>query len=90
VHFTCIGCPAKVPGPDKRGQVLQKVEWARLQIAYYQREGLTAEVHSLEQMLRSAADELREMDEIERYRRDVAENRFYGAQHQRERHLAER
>jgi hypothetical protein len=37
---------------------------------HYRREGLTAEIHSLEQLLRSAADELREMDDIERYRRD--------------------
>jgi hypothetical protein len=45
VHFTCIGCPAKVPDPDKRGQVLQKVEWARHQMEHYRREGLTAEIH---------------------------------------------
>jgi hypothetical protein len=70
VHFTCIGCPAKVPDPTKRGQVLQKVDWAQRQIEYYRREGLTAEVHSLEQLLRAAAEELKEMDDIERYRRD--------------------
>lgn len=70
VHFTCIGCPAKVPDPAKRNQVLQKVQWAQAQIEFYRREGLTAEIHALEQLLRAAAEELREMDQIEHYRRD--------------------
>jgi hypothetical protein len=54
VHFTCIGCPAKVPDPAKRSQVLQKVQWAQAQIEFYRREGLTAEIHALEQLLRAA------------------------------------
>jgi hypothetical protein len=71
VHFTCIGCPAKVPDPAKRDQVLQKVEWAQQQQQYYQREGLSSEARQLEQMLQAADAELREMDSIERYRADA-------------------
>jgi len=32
---------------------------------YYRREGLTAELHSLQQMVLSAGEKLREMDDIE-------------------------
>lgn len=64
----CIGCEAKVPDPTKRGDVQRKLEWARSEIEYNQKNGLGAEVRKCEVLINNCLNELSEMDEIEQYR----------------------
>jgi integrase len=68
--FVCIGCPGKVPDPAKRAQVEKHMEWAEKQVQYATEEGLYPEAERMKQVVRDCATELREMDQIEAYRKD--------------------
>ena len=68
--FACIGCPANASDPSKRTQLLRRVEWLERQRTTAVEDGLLPEASHLEQQLRDAGTMLREMDLIERYRRD--------------------
>lgn len=68
--FACIGCAGKVPDPAKRHQVEAQRAWAVEQVRLATAEGLYPEARRMEQLLRDASAELKEMDLIERYRQD--------------------
>lgn len=70
IKFQCIGCPAKVPNPAKRTQIERRYTWTLQQIQEATEEGLLPEAERLKQHARDCATELREMDQIEAYRRD--------------------
>jgi len=68
--FACVGCPGKVPDPAKRSQVESHKQWAQQQVTYALEEGLLPEAERMKQLVRECEQELRQMDQIERYRRD--------------------
>lgn len=69
-HMACIGCPAKVPDPDKRYQLLNDKRYAEERLKTCIKEGLVREAEKLKQKLRQCEAELKEMDMIEAYRKD--------------------
>jgi hypothetical protein len=71
--FVCIGCPGKIPDPAKRYQVERKKVWALRQVTEASAEGLLPEAERMKQLVRDCDVEMREMEQIEAYRRD--ENR---------------
>jgi len=71
--FVCIGCPGKIPDPAKRYQVERKKVWALRQVTEATAEGLLPEAERMKQLARDCDIEMREMEQIEAYRRD--ENR---------------
>lgn len=68
--FACIGCAGHVPDPAKRHQVEQKKEWAMGQVKMAAEEGLTLEAEKMRQLSRRCEVTLKEMDQIEAYRKD--------------------
>jgi hypothetical protein len=70
IKFNCIGCPAKVTNPAKRPQLQRRYAWTLQQIQAATEEGLGPETARLKHHARDCAAELREMDQIEAYRKD--------------------
>lgn len=70
IHMACIGCPAKVPDPDKRDQVLNDKQFAEQRLKVCIEEGLVRDAEKLKQKVRQCEAELKEMDMIEAYRKD--------------------
>lgn len=68
--FACVGCAGKVPDPSKRSQLERHRAWAMQQVEYATQEGLFPEAERMKQVVRDCDTELREMDQIETYRRD--------------------
>jgi len=68
--YACVGCAGKVPDPAKRNQVERHRAWAMQQVEYAIQEGLFPEAERMRQVVRDCETELREMDQIEAYRRD--------------------
>ncbi len=68
--FACVGCAGKVPDPAKRSQLERHRAWATQQVEYATQEGLFPEAERMKQVVRDCDTELREMDQIEAYRRD--------------------
>ncbi len=68
--FACVGCAGKVPDPAKRSQLERHRAWATQQIEYATQEGLFPEAERMKQVVRDCDTELREIDQIEAYRRD--------------------
>jgi integrase len=68
--FACVGCAGKVPDPAKRGQLERHRAWAMQQVEYATQEGLFPEAERMRQVVRDCDTELREIDQIEAYRRD--------------------
>ena len=68
--FACVGCAGKVPDPAKRSQLERHRAWAAQQVEYATQEGLFPEAERMKQVVRDCETELREMDQIEAYRRD--------------------
>jgi hypothetical protein len=66
----CVGCPAKVPDPEKRDQIINKKQWAEQRLDYYVKEGLVMDAEKMRQTIRDCVVELEEMDVIEDFRRD--------------------
>ncbi len=69
-QYSCIGCPAKAPDPEKRSQVMEKQRWAKEQLQYYTEEGLVLEAERMKRLLRDCEIELKEMDLMVAYRKD--------------------
>jgi hypothetical protein len=68
--FACVGCAGKVPDPAKRSQLERHRAWAVQQVEYATQEGLFPEAERMRQVVRDCDTELREIDQIEAYRRD--------------------
>lgn len=68
--YACVGCAGKVPDPAKRSQLERHRAWAMLQVEYATQEGLFPEAERMKQVVRDCDTELREMDQIEAFRRD--------------------
>jgi len=68
--FVCVGCAGNVPDPARRASVEQKMSWALEQADVTTREGLPLEAERMRQLARDCAVMLREMDQIDAYRRD--------------------
>jgi hypothetical protein len=68
--FACVGCAGKVPDPAKRGQLERHRAWAMQQVEYATQEGLFPAAERMKQVVRDCDTELREIDQIEAYRRD--------------------
>lgn len=68
--YACVGCAGKVPDPAKRGQLERHRAWAMQQVEYATQEGLFPEAERMKQLVRDCETELREIDQIEAYRRD--------------------
>lgn len=68
--FACVGCAGKVPDPAKRSQLERHRAWAMQQVEYATQEGLFPEAERMKQVVRDCDTELREIDQIEAYRRD--------------------
>ena len=68
--YACVGCAGKVPDPAKRNQIERHRAWAMQQVEYATQEGLFPEAERMKQVVRDCDTELREMDQIEAYRRD--------------------
>jgi len=68
--FACVGCAGKVPDPAKRSQLERHRTWAMQQVEYATQEGLFPEAERMRQVVRDCETELREIDQIEAYRRD--------------------
>ncbi len=68
--FACVGCAGKVPDPAKRSQLERHRAWAVQQVEYATQEGLFPEAERMKQVVRDCDTELREIDQIEAYRRD--------------------
>ncbi len=74
--FACIGCPANAVDPAKRDQIEHRVGWLTEQRAEAMRLGLPLEVATLERQMRDCHTMLREMEQIEQYRKDEAHGTF--------------
>lgn len=68
--FACVGCAGKVPDPAKRSQVERHKEWAMKQVEYATQEGLFPKAERMKRVVRDCETELKEMDQIESFRRD--------------------
>ncbi len=68
--YACVGCAGKVPDPAKRSQLERHRAWAMQQVEYATQEGLFPEAERMKQLVQDCDTELREIDQIEAYRRD--------------------
>ncbi len=68
--FACVGCAGKVPDPAKRSQVERHKDWAMKQVEYATQEGLFPEAERMKRVVRDCETELKEMDQIDAFRRD--------------------
>jgi hypothetical protein len=69
-HRLCIGCPHKVPDPAKRDQIISRKHFAEQRLEEYVTEGLIMDAEQMRQTIRDCETELKEMDMMEKYRRD--------------------
>jgi hypothetical protein len=74
--FACIGCPANTIDPGRREQIERRVAWLNEQRADATRLGLPLELTTLERQLRDCHTMLREMEQIEQYRKAEALGTF--------------
>jgi hypothetical protein len=74
--FACIGCPANAVDPARREQIEGRVVWLNEQRAEATRLGLPLEAATVERQLRDCHTILREMEQIEQYRRDEVHGSF--------------
>lgn len=69
-QWACMGCAGHAPDPVKRSQVEEKKRWAETQMEMALREGLTVEFEQMKKLVRDCEATLREMAQIEAYRKD--------------------
>jgi hypothetical protein len=71
IQFACIGCAANVPDPTKRYQVEREQQHAAAQVELATREGRFPDAQVWRQQGKRCAAFLKEMDQIEAYRKDA-------------------
>jgi integrase len=72
IHFACVGCAANVPDPTKRYQIEREQQHAAAEVDLATREGRYPEAQRWRQHEQRCATFLKEMDQIEAYRKDAA------------------
>jgi hypothetical protein len=68
--FSCIGCPAKVPDPARKQEIVFQKRWALDSAQQYESPGLLPEATKLKQVAKDSDKELGEIELIEIYRED--------------------
>ncbi|OUA51232.1 tyrosine-type recombinase/integrase [Bacillus thuringiensis] len=70
VKMACLGCVAKIPQPEKKGELVEVLELSKDMEKRFISMGLTLEVNKAKQMRKLARNELKEIDLIEKYREE--------------------
>ncbi|MES5844487.1 MULTISPECIES: site-specific integrase [unclassified Bacillus cereus group] len=70
VKMACLGCVAKIPQPEKKGELVEVVELSKDMEKRFASMGLTLEVNKAKQMRKLAKNELKEIELIEKYQEE--------------------
>jgi hypothetical protein len=70
IKMQCLGCPAKIPQPEKKHELLEVIELSKDMEKRYSSLGLNIEVKKARAMRKHAQNELKEIELIEKYREE--------------------
>lgn len=70
IKMQCLGCPAKIPQPEKKHELLEVIELSKDMEKRYNSLGLTVDVKKARVMRKHARNELKEIEIIEKYREE--------------------
>ncbi|WRU96253.1 site-specific integrase [Priestia filamentosa] len=70
IKMACLGCQAKIPQPEKKHQLEEVIKLSKYEEKRYNDLGLTVEVKKARKMWNDARTELKEIEQIEIYRKE--------------------